>query len=250
METEHTPLAGEPTVPWRRFLIALYAPPVALIAVFAAVVWSTGIPDAVLLRDPAAVANAPFYIGIGSNLGLGVWAAAAALVFFAAAMIGPDPARREERKFLLWSGLLTVGLLIDDTMMIHDQIYPDLLHLPGPSAYIIHLTAALIYVRRFRGELFRKDRWLLLAAPAFAAVSLMFDLSWPLYRVFHRTIIPADHLAEEGLKLLAMVTWMGYLARRAADAVGKGGAARLAVIGQREASGAADLAASADPEAA
>ena len=249
MEAEHMSLAGEPAVSWRRFVIALYAPPLALIAVLATVVQSTGIPAGVLLRDPAAVMKAPFYVGIGSNLGLGVWAAAAALVFFAAALIGPDPARREERKFLLWSGVLTAGLLLDDTVMIHDEIFPHMLHITPFGAYVIYVIVALFYIRRFRRELIRKDLVLPVVALGLGVASLIFDLSWPLHRVFHRVIIPPNHLAEEGLKLLAMVTWMGYLARRAADAVRPAGAGRLAAIGQ-EAVGAADAVAAAGPTAA
>jgi hypothetical protein len=201
----------------------------------AAVMQITGIPAGDILRDPASVAKAPFYIGAGSNLGLGVWAAAAALAFFAVALMGSDPALREERKFLFWSGIVTVGLFIDDTVMVHDAILPRLLHIPGPSTYVIHLTVAVLYFRRFRHELVRKDLALLVLAAGFAAFSLVFDLSWPLYRVFDRTIIPANHLAEEGLKLLAMVSWMGYLARRAADAVRDAAAQRLPVTEPGEA---------------
>jgi hypothetical protein len=204
---------------WLRFALALYAPAVALLVIVAAVVKVAGIPGGVFMRDPVQTVDAPFYLGLVSNIGILVWCTGGVIALFAAAMLTGRPGLAEPRRFLLWSGILTLAVMLDDLLILHDKVIPDLSHLPEQGVYFIHLVVAAAYVTRFRRLIFAADRTLLVLATALMGVSLVMDQWHLLFRLTGRMILPENYLLEDGAKFLSQITWMGYLLRRAADAV-------------------------------
>ncbi len=219
MNTAHLLADRENSSLLPRFALALYAPAIVLLGTVAAVVKATGIPGEVFMRDPAQVVEAPFYLGLVSNLGILVWCTGGAVALFAAVLLTGRPGRAEQRRFLLWSGVLTLAVMIDDLLLLHDKLIPDLTHLPEQAVNVVHLTVALIYVARFRRLIFASDRMLLVLATALMGLSLVMDQWHLLFRLTGRMILPENYLLEDGPKLLAIVSWMGYLLRRASDAV-------------------------------
>lgn len=203
-----------------RFLVAIYVPAVLLLVVVAVISAAKGIPVGTFTRDPVQVMGAPFYTGLISNAGILVWCAGAVMALFAGATAPRIPERREQKRFLIWSGALTLGVLLDDFFILHDQVFPDLFHVYEQVFYCLYLAAAALYVIRFRRQLFGADVVLLVLAAAFMGISVIMDQWHMLLTIFGRMIIPENYLLEDGAKLLSQVTWMGYLARRSADAVG------------------------------
>lgn len=203
-----------------RFLLALYAPPIALLALVGIVARVIGVEPGVFLRDPAHIAHVPFYTGIISNLGIAVWCAGAVMALFAAAALPKTPDRREDRRFLLWSGLLTLYLMVDDLAMLHDDVYRNLFHIYEQVVFLVYLPIAAIYLTRFRRQLFGPHVALVVLTGVFTILSLTMDQWHMLLTVFGRIIVPENQLVEKGAKLLSMVSWMAFLARTAADAVG------------------------------
>ncbi len=66
-------------------LFAVYTPTfLALVILVVVSLQTTGIPIAYLTRDSAAAAEAPFYAGIYSNIGILFWCSAAAICLFSA----------------------------------------------------------------------------------------------------------------------------------------------------------------------
>jgi hypothetical protein len=212
-------LEQEPTGERYRFALALYAPAVALLVIVAAVVKVAGIPGGVFMRDPAQTVDAPFYLGLVSNIGILIWCTGGVIALFAAAMLTGRPGRAEPRRFLLWSGMLTLAVMLDDLLLLHDKVIPDLTHLPEQAVNLVHLAVALAYVVRFRRLIFAADRRLLVLATALMGISLVLDQWHLLFRLTGRMILPENYLLEDGAKFLSQMTWMGYLLRRAADAV-------------------------------
>jgi len=203
-----------------RFLLAVYAPTVALLAVVGIAARAIGVDPGVFVRDPAHVAHVAFYTGLISNLGIAVWCAGAVMALFAAAVLPKTQNRREERRFLLWSGVLTLYLMLDDLAMLHDDVYMKAFHIYEQVVFLVYLPVAAVYVARFRRQLFGPHAALILLTGAFTILSLTMDQWHMLLTVFGRIILPENQLVEKGAKLLAMVSWMAFLARTAADAVG------------------------------
>lgn len=203
-----------------RFLLAVYAPTVALLALAGIAAKAIGVDPGVFVRDPAHVAHVAFYTGIISNLGIAVWCAGAVMALFAAAVLPKTQNRREERRFLLWSGVLTLYLMMDDLAMLHDDVFRVLFHVYEQLVFLAYLPIAVIYVVRFRRQLLGPHAALVVLAGAFMIFSLTMDQWHMLLTVFGRPIMPHNELVEKAAKLLSMVSWMAFLARTAADAVG------------------------------
>ena len=202
-----------------RFALAVYAPTLALLAVVAVTARAVGIDPGVFLRDPAHIAHVPFYTGIVSNLGIAVWCAGAVMALFAAAALPKIQNRSEERRFLLWSGVLTLYLMMDDLAMLHDDVFRVLFHVYEQVVFLAYLPIAAIYAVRFRRQLLGPHAALVVLTGAFTVLSLTMDQWHMLLTVFGRIIVPENQLVEKGAKLLSMVSWMAFLARNASDAV-------------------------------
>lgn len=167
-----------------------------------------GIPPGDMLRDPAQVMDAPVYTGVISNLGLVLWGSTATLCLFAAAL------SRELRSYWAWAGGLTLLLLADDWLMLHDVVVPQVLGLPDLLIYALYGLAAVYYLGRYRAVLILGDWPLLLAALGWFAVSLGVD------QLDGVVEVPGLYLWEDGAKLLGIVTWLlfhGRLARAWVD---------------------------------
>jgi len=202
-----------------RFLVALYLPPLFVFGVaMVAAAWAN-VPIKDFTRDPVQIVGVPFYIGSLSNLGMFVWAAAATAALLAAGVLPRTAATAERRSFFLWSGLLTLMLGGDDVLMFHDTIAPNYLHVRDQIVLFGYVCIGVAYVYRFRREIFRADIALLVLAAAFVCTSLLLDQWHMFYVLFGRMVVPESHLVEDGAKLLAQATWLGYLARRASDAL-------------------------------
>ncbi len=221
MSTDATSQGGRPG-PLGRFMLAVYIPAVALLAAVALVCKIKGIDDAILMRDPVQTVHAPWYLGLVSNAGILVWCAAVAIAVFTAAVLPRRPEFRDRRLFLLISGLITFYIMLDDLLILHDKIYPDLFHMPEQVVYFVYLPVAIAWIYRFRKQMLAADVPLLVLGAVFMCVSLTMDQWHMLYRIFGRMILPENYLIEDGAKFLSIVTWMGYIARRASDAVRSG----------------------------
>ncbi|NKB88807.1 MAG: hypothetical protein GKS06_11370 [Acidobacteria bacterium] len=81
-----------------------------------------GVPFDVLIRDVTQVAGLPPVTGALSQLGLLLWAAAAAICFFVAGINWT--ANPAVRRFLVASAVFTTVLALDDTFLWHERVTP------------------------------------------------------------------------------------------------------------------------------
>ena len=98
--------------------------------------------------------------------------------------------------------------LIDDLFMIHEIDYPGV----QQGVYLVYTVALFCYLFKFRKIILRTD-WLLFAlAFVFFGASVTIDLL-P-YSILDNYIMgDRFFLVEDGLKLLGIVSWCGYLIR-------------------------------------
>ncbi|HVR28074.1 MAG TPA: hypothetical protein VMS86_00955 [Thermoanaerobaculia bacterium] len=164
-----------------------------------------GIPTENFLRDPAAITGAPPYVGLFSNVGVLLWAAAATICLFVAVLVGRSSGAR--LAFWWYAGVLTLALLIDDLFLFHEVVFPYHLHVPEPLVYAAYGLATAGFLALFHRRILGTDAVLLGLALAWFAASLAVD-HWG-----HLWLPRGFFLVEDGLKLLGIVSWLLYFAR-------------------------------------
>ena len=181
-----------------------YWPAAALLAVLIILNQWGGISFVAMLRDPLSSARLPPYYGWLSNVGVLLWAAAATLCFFTAALLRKK-SNRQVVYFFTTAGLFTTFLLVDVLFLVHDYIFPRILHWserPLQLGYALLLLGHLWY---FRPLWQQTDFLLCFIAVAFLGLSLVVDT--------FLSHIPARIFFEDGFKLVGIVGWFHFWAR-------------------------------------
>jgi len=167
----------------------------------------TGTPISKLTRDPAAVNNTKFYIGILSNLGIILWSAATAICLLAAAFLIYN-VNNQAGLFLLCSGFLSLLLTLDDAFQFHEGLLPNHLHLPESGIYIGYVIIVAIYLLYFVRRILMTDYLLLLFALVFLGMSAAADRFLPFGN--------RESFFEDSLKFIGIIFWLAYFAHAAA----------------------------------
>lgn len=169
-----------------------------------------GMPTEQLTRDPNALFDAPLYVGFLSQAGIFFWAAAAALCFFTALLIARDDLQKEERYFLVSSGLLTLMLGLDDVFLLHEQFFP-FIGIPENVVYAVYGGITLLLLIRFHSLILHTQFPLLAAALALFGISMSLDcLQLEGLDIF---------LFEDGAKLVGILCWLAYFSHATYDMV-------------------------------
>ncbi len=155
-----------------------------------------------LTRDPGQASGIPL-LGILSNFGIMVWAAATASCFLGAIILFEDVVKS---RFLLASGLLTGYLAIDDAFLFHEGVIPHFLHLTERYIYMGYLLVILVYFGIFlRLILTQTDYPILAFALIFFAISIIFDV---FLGKFPTEIFEAFY--EDSAKFFGIAFWFAY----------------------------------------
>ncbi|HEV2295889.1 MAG TPA: hypothetical protein VGR35_18730 [Tepidisphaeraceae bacterium] len=188
-----------------RALAFTFVPPLGLLVLAMILRVTADIEVGTLTRDRQMFAGAKFYAGAYSTLGLLLWASTATICLFTAALV----AGRSGRLALMFASgaLLSVLLLVDDMLMLHEVVFPYYL---GISEYFVvgaQGVAGLLFVLIFRRELLAGPLLLFVMTGGCFAASLISD-EMPPGR--------AHFLIEDGLKLLGICGWLGFWLQRGA----------------------------------
>src|SRR5688572_9327807 len=104
-------------MPDRKALLLLYVPILALLLLVIIAAFSSRIPLSSLTRDMASIAHVHPLIGVVSNVGILLWCATAVICLFGGSLLRQKGMHAEAR-FLLWGGVMTLVLLVDDLFMV------------------------------------------------------------------------------------------------------------------------------------
>lgn len=159
---------------------------------------SKNIPLEYLTGDPAMINHTPLYFGVLSNLGVMLWAAAATCAFLGAGLLQKD---LRKFRFLLFSGLFSTFLGVDDLLSIHEHILPHTLHIPEKIGYFGYLLLAGIFFVSYITIILRETDYIILAVAL-----LFFGLS--IVTIFIPFIDRA--FVKDNLKFLGIVYWLVY----------------------------------------
>lgn len=226
MEGGMTPWSRSPTWIYLVFVLA----PVVFVGLIAAQPW---VPFEHLTRDPLIVAGecaryrsdlaaagrcGSLYFGAVSNLGVLIWCSGVAVCLFAAAQLyrrGPDGRRGRAMPFMVYAGLFTAFLMLDDLFQLHEQVFPKLLGLSDFGTYGIYGVIALFYFALFWKQIVQHDVLLLGIGLLGLAASIGTD--------FNEMILgprdvegvglsgPLSHwVVEDGGKLVGISAWTGF----------------------------------------
>ncbi|MBI5943336.1 MAG: hypothetical protein HY864_03130 [Chloroflexi bacterium] len=153
-----------------------------------------------LTQDPNSVAGQPFYIGLISNLGVIFWGASAAVSIFAG-LIGKSKAP-SAASFLIYSGIFSALLLLDDLLQLHEGFFQYDLHIPEELVLALYSAIAILIYFRHRKFILPSQYFILLSSLMFFGFSLSVDT--------FLDDIPGENLLEDGSKFIGILTWFGY----------------------------------------
>jgi hypothetical protein len=182
----------------------------------AVVLWLVkDIPIGYFTRDPANTFDYEFYIGSISNIGIILWTATATICIFAAKILRSHQISGDQREignFLFASGLLTLALLFDDMFLLHENFFPQYLHIPDYLTFSAYAAITLSYLFFFRDVILKSHFLVLVMAGLLLGLSMIAD---KLMDDSADTSI--KFLIEDGLKFFGITTWFVYYARLAID---------------------------------
>lgn len=151
-------------------------------------------------RESTDCCHATF--GLVSQAGILMWGGTSAIALFAALVLHARPAPVFLRNYMLFAGLLTGWLVLDDTYLLHESILPGL-GLSQTAIQGLYGVLAVIYLALNRASI-RSGEWpLLLGAGLLLAASVGFDEI-----VEARSFIAV--VLEDALKFYGYALWSGF----------------------------------------
>jgi hypothetical protein len=159
------------------------------------------IPFEKFTGDPALINKSNPFIGIISNVGALIWCTTASICLFSSSLLYFYN-KKENSKFMLFSGVFTTILLLDDFFMIHDSavymIYPN-----DISQIILLLSYAIFaiwYIYNFYKIIIKEDYIILGTAFFFLGLSVGIDLFFESSKL--------EYFIEDSFKFIGIISWM------------------------------------------
>lgn len=185
-----------------RAIAPLLVPAMLLVAVFV----QPWIAPADLLRDPIAVAElkngdcCSFYYGAVSNLGVLIWAVAAAVSLFSGLIVASRSGwKSPSATVLIGGGLLTAVLTVDDLFLIHENAL-GYFSIPQPLIFGAYGAVGLMYLAAVWRQLLFLKPLLFVVAVVLLGTSVTID---SLFHSEHALRI----VLEDGAKLVGITAW-------------------------------------------
>lgn len=198
------PHQTKPSYQLRIVALTFLATVIPLAVTFAVLNLGEPIELGFLTRDPAAITKTKFYIGLFSNIGILLWCSAATVCLFSYEILKQNSRSRELSNFLLFSGLLTAFLTLDDLLMLHEMVIPVYLRIKESWIYLSYILMVLFVFVKSINVIKKTEFIILFAAVAFFALSIVSDRLYESYFV---------STMEEISKLIGITTWLTYLTR-------------------------------------
>jgi len=164
-----------------------------------------GTPLSDLTRDPLAVTNSKFHIGILSTLGIMLWSAATAICFLGIFLLKNGKHYHQSTDFLLLSGILSLILTFDDAFMIHETVMPNYFSIAETWIFLGYFIVVVGYLVYFFRQILTTDYLLLVLSLFFFGLSVIMDKIFPPsnFQIF----------IEDSFKFFGIVFWLAYFSR-------------------------------------
>lgn len=189
-------------------------------AVFAllAIAWlQSSVPLDFLFRDTFAVASAPVYYGLFSNLGIFLWLSSAAIMFFSTSILSVIDKQNKYYQFLLSFGSITLFLAMDDFFMLHERVFPRLLGVSEKVTFLAYGIIVIYSIFRFRRIIFNNNFKIFFIAVLFLFSSIAVDQILNSDQFLFKA--NDSYFFEDSLKLIGIVTWCFYFIKISAEKI-------------------------------
>jgi len=154
------------------------------------------------------------YFGLLSNLGILLWCASVAVCLFAFLQVYHVSRWNRPGAFLLYAGIFTGILLMDDFFQGHEKIYPKVFGTDEEMIYAVYAALLAFYLVVFRDDLLKCDPKLLCLSLALFALSLLIDQLVEIEGLLEKDGI-IHRLFEDGSKFVAVYAWAVFHIRAA-----------------------------------
>jgi hypothetical protein len=199
-------------------ILKIYAPAVCFLGLTILAASRVGIPMYELVADPGEISKQPSHIGFLSQIGNLLWCATTAICLFSAYIVRTERIVGGKRLFLflLFSGLFSGQLLLDDFFRLHEKAGKILFgsEAPIPTAaqnfaemlvFVIYGLFAVAFFVIFKKVILRSNYLFLFLAICFFGLSIIVDMTPDTMR--------GHHILEESAKLLGIFSWFIYFVR-------------------------------------
>lgn len=187
-----------------RVLLLVFVPAIVGLLVLAAISVGSGITISTFVRESKASVEYPF-VGLLSDIGILIWTAAASICLFTSLVLRKWKSDRLVADFLLYSGVLTTLLMLDDFFLIHETVA-----LRDRYLFLAYLLGVVFIMVRFRKLIQHSAYELLFVSLFFFGLSLFVDVG---QNRVEEVIGDWRILVEDGFKFLGIVGWFAYFAR-------------------------------------
>jgi hypothetical protein len=158
------------------------------------------IPYENLVRDPNAIANLPKYIGFISQFGIFLWFASVGICFMGYFLIRGIESVNIKSKYLLYFGIFSLMLGLDDAYMLHEELAHRGLY--EEMFFGVYAVMLLVFILKFL-KLFFQTHFILLILSGFCLASSI-------------AVDKYDHtlfLLDDSFKVSGIVFWFAYFFR-------------------------------------
>ncbi|AFY80304.1 hypothetical protein [Oscillatoria acuminata] len=190
-------------------MVAVYLPTFIIVLL---VRQQNRVPIHHLMGDPAKIAGWPFYLGMVTKFGILLWCATAAICLFTSLYLKPLSPSLKHQRFILFGGLITTVLMLDDSFQFHEEVFPTYFGIPEKMVYLAYVIMVALYLVKFH-KIIWNSRYLLFLGFAFVcfALSILLDMRAIIDLVERGLIYDRDRaLLENGFKLFGIVSWFTY----------------------------------------
>jgi len=188
----------------------IFGPPILFLAFVETISIMKGVPFNIFSRDPLQTLEGKFYVGTVSQLGIVMWSATVAALFLSLRLSLLMKKPRQESLFLLFSGLLSLMMLIDDLFMFHDVIMPTYFLISEKFFYGFYALAVVGLFLYFRKIVLKTDYILFVLAVVSLGGSVLSDIVTDL-----GVKLPDPFFIEDGFKFIGITGWVAYFTRSA-----------------------------------
>ncbi|UCG54607.1 MAG: hypothetical protein JSV32_08545 [Dehalococcoidia bacterium] len=206
--------------------LAIYIPSIVLIAILFVIYRTTSVNWAAFTSEPAAIFEFPSYYGLVTNIGVLLLCASTAVCFFCFKILRIQDRDKEKAVLLLFLGIFTLILTVDDFFLIHEAVGDlfawgfGVVDDMGEAAFFILYAVLFLYiVIRFRKVILSSDYILLIVVVLLFVYSTVADLG-TLFSSAEQTANATKSFKSQALKagediskFVAIVTWFTYLMR-------------------------------------
>ncbi|WP_156093073.1 hypothetical protein [Planktothrix serta] len=173
--------------------------------------WQQRVPVHILTRDIFSITKVPSYTGLISNFGILTWCFSWAICTFTFFLIKPrHNLDKQIKNFIGLSGLISLWLMLDDLLMLHEQWLPYLLRISEDIVIVAELIWVIFHLIYFRKIILKFTQFKILALALLLFIVSIFLDFLPIKIDYIGFKSDWFFLLEDGSKLMGIITWCFY----------------------------------------